>query len=73
MQIANDVTLAALASVHTRFQAGMRSADIAALMDEATLALGGAPEFSLVLLDEASRLSPRLAPSRRRRARARPC
>jgi len=54
MQIANDVTLAALASVHTRFQAGMRSADIAALMDEATLALGGAPEFSLVLLNEAS-------------------
>ena len=32
----------------------MRSADIAALMDEATLALGGAPEFSLVLLNEAS-------------------
>jgi len=54
MQIANDVTIAALGHVHGRVQAGMRSSDIAALMDEATMALGGAPEFSLVLLNEAS-------------------
>jgi Xaa-Pro dipeptidase len=54
MQTANDVTLAALRHVHARVQAGMRAADIAALMDDATRALGGAPEFSLVLLNEAS-------------------
>jgi Xaa-Pro dipeptidase len=35
-------------------QAGMGQRDIAALMDGATDALGGAPEFSLVLLNEAS-------------------
>jgi Xaa-Pro dipeptidase len=54
MQTANDVTLAALRYVHARVQAGMRAADITALMDAATRALGGAPEFSLVLLNEAS-------------------
>ncbi len=54
MQTANDVTITALAYVHGRVQPGMRSADIAALMDGATEALGGAPEFSLVLLNEAS-------------------
>jgi Xaa-Pro dipeptidase len=54
MQTANDVTIAALAYVHGRVQAGMGQRDIAALMDGATDALGGAPEFSLVLLNEAS-------------------
>ena len=54
MQTANDVTITALAYVHARVQAGMRQSDIAALMDGATAALGGAPEFSLVLLNEAS-------------------
>jgi Xaa-Pro dipeptidase len=54
LQSANDVTIAALRYVHARIQAGMRDADIAALMDGATRALGGAPEFSLVLLNEAS-------------------
>ncbi len=54
MQTANDVTIAALAYVNGKFQAGMTSRDIAGMMDEATAALGGAPEFSLVLLNEAS-------------------
>jgi Xaa-Pro dipeptidase len=54
MQTANDVTIAALAYVHGRVQSGMRQSDIAALMDGVTGALGGAPEFSLVLLNEAS-------------------
>ncbi len=54
MQTANDVTIAALAVVHRQVQAGLTSADIGALMDKTTIALGGDPEFSLVLLNEAS-------------------
>jgi len=54
MQLANDVTLAALRQVHAQVERGMTSAAIGALMDRATIALGGSPEFSLVLLNEAS-------------------
>ena len=54
MQVANDITIAALRQVHAAVQPGMSSHDISALMDKATVALGGAPEFSLVLLNEAS-------------------
>jgi len=54
MQTANDVTLAALRFVHGQVEPGMGSEDIGNLMDRATTALGGAPEFSLVLLNEAS-------------------
>jgi Xaa-Pro dipeptidase len=54
LQIANDVTIAALRWVHSQVARDMRTADIAALMDSATSALGAAPEFSLVLLNEAS-------------------
>src|SRR5882757_128694 len=54
MQTANDVTLAALRWVHSHVARDMHATDIAALMDSATTALGGAPEFSLVLLNEAS-------------------
>lgn len=54
MQLANDITLAAYRHVHERIDRGMRPADIATLMDEATAALGGEPQFSLVLLNEAS-------------------
>jgi Xaa-Pro dipeptidase len=55
MQSANNVTLEALRSVHGRLERGMSSVDIRALMDSATLALGGGTsEFSLVLLNEAS-------------------
>jgi len=54
MQIANNVTIEALRFVHARMQSGMSSTEIAALMDGATAALGGSPEFALVLLNEAS-------------------
>jgi Xaa-Pro dipeptidase len=54
MQAATDVTMAAYAYVHPRVKTGMDQRDIGAIMDEATAKLGGAPEFSLVLLNEAS-------------------
>jgi Xaa-Pro dipeptidase len=54
MQTANDVTIAALRYMHARMQRGMSAEDIVALMNGATTALGGSPEFSLVLLNEAS-------------------
>jgi Xaa-Pro aminopeptidase len=54
MQLANDVTIAALRYVHAHLELGMRTADISDLMDRTTTALGGAPEFSMVLLNEAS-------------------
>jgi Xaa-Pro dipeptidase len=54
MQLANDVTIEALRQVHAQVALGMSGPDIGALMDHATISLGGAPEFSLVLLNEAS-------------------
>ena len=54
MQTANNVTLAALRYVHAHVHAGMRPSDIAATMNAATVALGGTPEFALVLINEAS-------------------
>jgi Xaa-Pro aminopeptidase len=54
MQIANSVTLEALRFVHAHAERGMTSATISDLMDHTTTALGGTPEFALVLLNEAS-------------------
>ena len=54
MQTANDVTLAALRYVHGNVRSGMRPDEIATMMNAATEALGGAPEFALVLINEAS-------------------
>jgi Xaa-Pro dipeptidase len=54
MQTANDVTLAALRHVHANVRVGMSPGEIGAVMNSATVALGGAPEFALVLLNEAS-------------------
>jgi Xaa-Pro dipeptidase len=54
MQAANNVTIAALRYTHGRVEAGMSGADILAMMVSATQALGGAHEFTLVLLNEAS-------------------
>jgi Xaa-Pro dipeptidase len=54
MQTANDVTITALRYVHAHVERGMSGADIGALMNSATIALGGSPEFALVLLNEAS-------------------
>lgn len=54
MQTASDITIAALRHVHARVKPGMTPADIEHLMNTATVALGGAPEFALVLINEAS-------------------
>jgi Xaa-Pro dipeptidase len=54
MQTANDVTLAALRHVHANVRIGMRPDEISAMVDAATVALVGDPEFALVLLNEAS-------------------
>jgi Xaa-Pro dipeptidase len=54
LQTANDVTLAALRQVHDRLEAGMERADVMAMLVDATEALGGTHQFSLVLLNEAS-------------------
>jgi len=54
MRLANDVTIAALQQVHAQVQRGMTAGQISGLMDRATSALGGSPEFALVLLNEAS-------------------
>jgi Xaa-Pro dipeptidase len=54
MQTANDITLAALRYTHARVKVGMTPAEIATLVNAATVQLGGAPEFALVLINEAS-------------------
>ncbi len=54
MQTANDVTLAALRHLHGRVERGMLAGDLAAIVNDATAALGGSPEFALSLLNEAS-------------------
>lgn len=54
MQRANDITMAALRHVHGEIRAGMTQNDIARLMDATSAGMGGPPEFSLVLLNEAS-------------------
>jgi Xaa-Pro dipeptidase len=54
MQLASDITLAAYRYTHQRIERGMNPAQIGAIMDGATRALGGSPEFSLVLLGEAA-------------------
>jgi len=54
MQIANDVTLAAYRHVHANIDMAMEPRDISALMSETTRKLGGEPQFSIALLNEAS-------------------
>ncbi|CAN5140823.1 Xaa-Pro peptidase family protein [soil metagenome] len=54
MQTAADVTVAAYRWTVPQVRVGMTPADIGALMDKATQALGGTPEFSLVLVGEAA-------------------
>jgi Xaa-Pro dipeptidase len=54
MQLANDITLAALRILREQATKGMTGTDLGQLMDKTTAALGGAPEFSLSLLNEAS-------------------
>ncbi|MBY8827285.1 M24 family metallopeptidase [Hephaestia mangrovi] len=54
MQKATDVTIAAYRWVQPRVEAGMSQDQVSALMDAATRKLGGAPEFSMVLIGESS-------------------
>ena len=56
MQAATDVTIAAYRWTWPRVEVGMTGAEVAALMSAATRKLGGSPEFSLVLVDEAAAL-----------------
>jgi Xaa-Pro dipeptidase len=54
MQLATDVTIAAYRYTHGRIERGMTPGQIGAIMNGATQALGGSPEFALILLGEAS-------------------
>ncbi|TXC70871.1 aminopeptidase P family protein [Sphingomonas ginsenosidivorax] len=54
MHAATEVTLAAYRWTHARVEKGMTGPDISALMAAATRKLGGAPEFSMALVGEAS-------------------
>ncbi len=54
MQKAADITIAAYRHTYKRIERGMTPADIGGIMNGATRALGGTPEFALVLLGEAS-------------------
>ena len=54
MQAATDVTLAAYRWTKPRVEKGMTGSEIGALMNAATKKLGGAPEFALALIGEAS-------------------
>ncbi|WP_419808152.1 M24 family metallopeptidase [Sphingomonas sp.] len=54
MQVATDVTIAAYRWTLPRVEAGMTGTDIGALMNAATIKLGGDPEFALVLIGEAA-------------------
>jgi Xaa-Pro dipeptidase len=54
MQKANDVTMAAYRFVYNNLDGDMLPRDISDLMNDATRALGGQPQFASVLLNEAS-------------------
>jgi Xaa-Pro dipeptidase len=54
MQLATDITIAAYRYTHSRIERGMTPGQIGAIMNGATQALGGNPEFALILLGEAS-------------------
>ena len=54
MQLAADVTVAAYRYTHGKVERGMTPGDISAIMNKATRALGGQPEFEMVLVGEAA-------------------
>jgi len=56
MQVANDITIRAMRHAAQAARPGMTPQDFGAAIDAATTALGGSPEFALVLIDEASAL-----------------
>jgi Xaa-Pro dipeptidase len=54
MQAATDITLAAYRYTAAQIRRGMTPEDIGAIMNRATVELGGVPEFAVVLCGEAS-------------------
>ena len=56
MRMATDVTIAAYRWTGPRVEVGMTPSDIGALMNAATVKLGGSPEFALVLIGPAAAL-----------------
>ncbi len=56
MQTANDITLRAMRHAGQSAKAGMTPGDFARTINAATVAIGGSPEFALVLIDEAAAL-----------------
>jgi Xaa-Pro dipeptidase len=54
MQCANDITIRAMRHAAQGTRPGMTPQDFGTAIDAATAAIGGSPEFSLVLIDEAS-------------------
>lgn len=56
MQAANDITIRAMRHASKAARPGMTPDDFGAAIDSATRAMGGSPEFALVLIDEASAL-----------------
>jgi Xaa-Pro aminopeptidase len=54
MQTASDITMAAYKHIHPKIEAGMSAAELSEMMSAATRELGGAVEFSMALLGEAS-------------------
>jgi Xaa-Pro dipeptidase len=54
MQVANDVTLAAIRYTHAHVTQGMSASDVLAVLVDATTQLGGKHDSTLVLLNEAS-------------------
>ena len=54
LQHASDITMAAYRYTAPKIAAGMTPSDIGAMMTAATVALGGSPEFNLILLGEAA-------------------
>lgn len=50
MQLAADVTVAAYRYTYGKVERGMTHAEVGAIMNKATRALGGAPEFEMVLV-----------------------
>lgn len=54
MQLAADVTVAAYRYTYGKIERGMTPADIGAIMNKATRALGGQPEFEMALVGEAA-------------------
>ncbi|NOX83231.1 MAG: aminopeptidase P family protein [Alphaproteobacteria bacterium] len=54
MQTASDITMTAYKHIHPKIEAGMSASELSEMMSAATRELGGAVEFSMALLGEAS-------------------